>query len=254
MQFPASRAAHPRSPRRGLAAGGRGRRTRAVRDEAEAGPSAAHLPRPASSRSPHRHPQIHRVLCAAKATGERPHPSYGGAADGTAHSSRGTPDGPGSSSLSSGLCLLEPSGLGLRVTEHASVIYSPSTHGSRQLPARVGQALPTTELMRAAPATTTPCPSPLTPASPQWLPVWHLSSVPAPPEQTAGDWCSLQRGTSDWAAGWVVGCDRAPAATPGLDLWGRERRAAVPLLSRARENTFLIETHLYIYIYMCVCI
>lgn len=155
-QFPASRAAHPRSPRRGLAAGGRGRRTRAVRDEAEAGPSAAHLPRPASSRSPHRHPQIHRVLCAAKATGERPHPSYGGAADGTAHSSRGTPDGPGSSSLSSGLCLLEPSGLGLRVTEHASVIYSPSTHGSRQLPARVGQALPTTELMRAAPATTTP--------------------------------------------------------------------------------------------------
>lgn len=49
-----------------------------------------------------------------------------------------------------------------------------------------------------------------------------------------------------------MGCDRAPAATPGLDLWGRERRAAVPLPSRARENTFLIETHLYIYIYVCV--
>lgn len=184
-QFPASRAAHPRSPRRGLAAGGRGRRTRAVRDEAEAGPSAAHLPRPASSRSPHRHPQIHRVLCAAKATGERPHPSYGGAADGTAHSSRGTPDGPGSSSLSSGLCLLEPSGLGLRVTEHASVIYSPSTHGSRQLPARVGQALPTTELMRAAPATTTPCPSPLTPASPSGF-QFGISAASRPPQSRDG--------------------------------------------------------------------
>lgn len=156
-QFPASRAAAFAEPE-GLAGSrrerredqGRPRRSEGRAERRSSSPSSIlMLAAPPSSDSP-------RALRGQGHRREAPPPPMEGRRTALPTAPEGLPTDQAAPSLSSGLCLLEPSGLGLRVTEHASVIYSPSTHGSRQLPARVGRALPTMELSRAAPATPPP--------------------------------------------------------------------------------------------------
>lgn len=214
---------------------------------------------------PGQHPHVRRTTtsilrftaCSARPRPPAPRgptPSYGGVADGLCPGSQGTLGHTRQPCLCSGLCLWEPrEGWGPGPQSTCPVIYCPAPHCSwyrpQQLLTRVGQCPPPPGLLRAALCT---CPS--SPPHPKWLPVRHLGS-----RGTAEDRSPSPRGTrnqlpSAWVAKampvhlWQSTCERQ-AVSRGLEV------SSCPLCPpQVRENTFLIETHLYIYIYMCVYI
>lgn len=187
-----------------------------------------------------------------------PTPSYGGAADGTAHSSRGTPDGPGSS-----LSVLRAVPVGAQWAgapgHRARVRYLFSLHARLSAAARKGG--PSSAHHGAVAGS---------PGHHHPLPVSPDPSIPP----VASSLASQQRPGSSRAErdGWGLvffakgnkrlgcrlggwGCDQAPTATaPAWTSGAASDGRLSPCPHRARENTFLIETHLYIYIYVCVYI
>lgn len=168
-----------------------------------------------------------------------PTPSYGGAADGTAHSSRGTPDGPGSS-----LSVLRAVPVGAQWAgapgHRARVRYLFSLHARLSAAARKGG--PSSAHHRAvagSPGHHHPLPVSPDPSIPPVASSLASQQRPGSSRaETAGDWCSLQRGTSDWAAGWVAGAVTRPPQPPHRPgPLGPRATGGCPLALTERERT-----------------